>query len=98
MPHLRLIFTPAALAGIQRAYRFLAEKDADAARAAANAIRKQAAILQKFPHAGRPADDLEPEYKELLMPFGASGYVLVYEIYADCIVVLALRHQKEAGY
>lgn len=98
MPPLKLVWSPAALLGVQRAYRFLAEKDADAARAAVSAIRKYAAILKKFPNAGRPAEDLDPEHRELLIPFGLSGYVLVYELHAEMILVLALRHQKEAGY
>lgn len=98
MPHLRLLWTPNALQGVQKAYRFLAEKDPDAAMAAAGAIRRQAVILQKFPSAGRPADDLDPEHRELLIPFGATGYVLIYEVRDDAILVLAVRHQKEAGY
>ena len=98
MPHLKLVWSPDALLGVQRAYRFLVEKDKDAARAAAGAIRKQAAILKKYPQAGRPADDLDPEHRELLVPFGASGYVMVYELHADYVLVLAVRHQKEAGY
>lgn len=98
MPHLTLLWTPNALQGVQRAYRFLAEKDLDAARAAARAIRRQALILQKFPNAGRPAHDLDPEHRELLIPFGASGYALVYEVHGETILILAVRHQKEAGY
>lgn len=98
MPRLKLVWSPYALLGVQRAYRFLAEKDRDAAKAAAGIIRKQAAILKKFPNAGRPAEDLDPEHRELLIPFGVSGYVLVYEIYAEIILVLAVRHQKESGY
>ena len=72
MPYLKLVWTPAALRGVHRAYRFLFEKDKDAAGAAIAAIRKQVAILKKFPNAGRPADDLDPEHRELLIPFGAS--------------------------
>jgi len=98
MPPLKLVWSSGALLGVQRVYRFLAEKDVDAARAAASSIRKYAAILEKFPNAGRPAEDLEPEHRELLIPFGLSGYVLVYEVQAEMILVLALRHQKEAGY
>lgn len=98
MPRLELVWSPSALRGIQRAYRFLAEKDKGAAKAAAGAIRKQAALLKTFPGAGRPVDDLDPEHRELLIPFGVTGYVLVYEIYAERILVLAVRHQKEAGY
>ena len=61
-------------------------------------VRKQAAILKKYPQAGQVADDLEPEYRELLVPFGATGYVMIYEVRGDHVVVLAVRHQKEAGY
>jgi len=98
MPHLKLVWSPNALLGVQRAYRFLVEKDRDAAKAAASAIRKQAALLKKYPQAGRPADDLDPEHRELIIPFGASGYVMVYEVNADHVIVLAVRHQREAGY
>ena len=98
MPCVTVVWSPGALLGVQRAFRFLAAKDADAAKAAVGAIRKQAAILQKHPNAGRPADDLEPEHRELLIPFGLTGYVLVYEVHAEMILVLAVRHQKEAGY
>ena len=60
-----------------------------------------------FPHvgmaaallnAGRPADDLEPEHRELLIPFGASGYMLFYEVLGETVLILAVKHQKEAGY
>lgn len=98
MPYLSLVWLPSALTGVQRAYRFLAEKDTNAAKAAVAAIRKQAAVLKKFPHAGRPADDLDPEHRELLISFGATGYVLVYEVIGDTAYILAVKHQKEAGY
>lgn len=98
MPHLKLVWLPSALQGVQRAYRFLAEKDRDVAQAAVVTIRKHAAILRKFPNAGRPTEDLDPEHRELLIPFGVAGYVLIYEVHAEIILVLALRHQKEAGY
>ena len=56
MPYL-VKWLPQAIQGVQKAYRFLAEKDLDAAKAAAGAILQQAHILEKFPNAGRPADD-----------------------------------------
>jgi toxin ParE1/3/4 len=96
MPHLK--WTANALGGVQKAYRFLAERDMGAAKAAAKAIKDQSLLLQQFPNAGRPADDLDPEHRELIIPFGGSGYVLVYEVIADYVVILAVKHQKEAGY
>jgi hypothetical protein len=45
-------------------------------------------------------DDLPPEYREWVIDFGAGGYVALYR-YAgggDAVTVLAMRHQREAGY
>jgi toxin ParE1/3/4 len=42
--------------------------------------------------------DLEAEHRELLIPFGAAGYVLLYRVDGDDVLVLAVRHQKEVGY
>jgi hypothetical protein len=37
--------------------------------------------------------------RELVIPFGASGYVLKYEIASpQLVVVLAVRHQHETDY
>jgi len=100
MPPIKLEWSPNAILGTQRAYRFLAGKDRDAAKAAADTIKKQAAILKQFPNAGRPAEDLEPEHRELLIPFGAMGYVLLYRFDEDrtTVTILAIRHQKEVGF
>jgi toxin ParE1/3/4 len=94
----RLIWTPRAASGITSIYFFLADKNEEAAAKAVDAIRKGANILKKFPNAGRPADDLEPEHRELLIPFGGSGYAIFYEVVQDAVHILAVKHQKEAGY
>lgn len=94
----RLIWTPGASVGLERAYLFLAEKDEEAAVKALDAIDSGSLLLEKFPEAGRPASDLEPEHRELLIPFGGSGYVLLYRIEGALVYILAVRHQKEAGY
>jgi plasmid stabilization system protein ParE len=36
--------------------------------------------------------------RELLIEFGESGYVALYLVTDEHIVVLAVRHQREAGY
>ena len=77
---------------------FLEEIDADAAAKAVQTLVAGAGVLRRFPHIGRPSGDLEPEQKELLIPFGTAGYVLLYELAGEDIHVLAVRHQKEAGY
>lgn len=96
MPH--LIWTSRATSGLRQIYLFLAEKDIDAAAKAVDVIRKKANILKQYPNAGRPTDDLEPEHRELLISFGASGYALYYEVVDNAVHILAVRHQREAGY
>jgi plasmid stabilization system protein ParE len=97
MPHI-VIWSPQAIEDIQQAYRFLASKNLDTAQAVAKILFQQAEILEAYPEVGRPADDLEPEHRERIVSFGASGYVLLYEIINNTVIVLAVRHQKEVGY
>lgn len=97
MPYI-VRWTADASRGLERAYLFLAEKSDEAAISAIKAIREHTLLLEQFPNAGRPADDFDPEYRELLVPFGGAGYVLVYEIIGDVVYVLAVKHQREAGY
>ncbi len=94
----RLVWTNKAAGGLRDAYRFLADKNEEAAVKAVDAIRKGARLLEKFFNAGRPADDLEPEHRELLIPFGGAGYAVFYEVVGDAVRILAVKHQKEAGY
>lgn len=94
----RLIWTPQALADVQRLYRFLASKNIDAARRAVQAMRQGARVLAFQPAMGRPIEDLPVEFREWLIDFGDSGYVARYRLDGDVIVVLAVRHQKEAGF
>lgn len=94
----RLIWSPEALADIQRLYRFLAEKNPDAARLAAAAIRDGMQIVAEHPGVGRPVDDMDPEFQEWTISFGASGYVALYRLQQDVALVVAVRHQKEVGY
>jgi hypothetical protein len=51
------------------------------------------------PEIGRPFDR-DPSQRELIIPFGDSGYTALYrfDTASDAIVILAFRHQKEAGY
>jgi len=94
----RVIWTPGAASDLERAYLFLAEKDADAAIKVLDVIDDSSKILEHFPNAGRPAEDLEPEHRELLIPFGGSGYILLYRVENTLVHILAVRHQREAGY
>lgn len=96
MPH--LIWTPPALADVQRLYRFLAPKDEAAARRAIRTIRAGVKILAHQPQAGRPVEELDPAFREWLIDFGSSGYIALYRFDDKTVTILAVRHQKEAGY
>ncbi len=95
MPQVR--FSPAALRDLERLREFLRSRDAGAAKRAANAIIKSIHVLGQYPQIGRPVDEMEIEYRELLIDFGDSGYVALYRYEANLVTVLALRHQRQAG-
>ena len=94
----RLIWTPSALLDVQRLYRFLADKNIDVAKRAVQAIRQEINIIAQQPEIGRPVENMEPEFREWVIDFGESGYVVLYRFNGRDAVVLAVRHQKEAGY
>ena len=96
MPALK--WTPQALADVQRLHRFLADKNPGAAIRAVQTIREGVRILASQPRIGHPADDLDAEYREWLIPFGQSGYLVLYRIDAGAVILLAVRHGREAGY
>ena len=97
MPYI-VRWTDNAIDGLARIHVFLADIDPDVAQQALNAIGAGVDILEQFPNAGRPADDLEPDHHELLIPFGSSGYALFYEVTGETVLILAVKHQKEVGY
>jgi len=95
----RVIIAEGAAHGLERCRRFLVEKNPRASIRAGQAIEHQFTLLETEPGIGRPVDDL-PELRELIIPFGDSGYVALYhfDVKADSIFVFAFRHQKEVGY
>ena len=70
----RLIWSPEALADVQRLYRFLVEKNPDAARRAASAIHDGMQIVADHPEVGRPVGDMDltQEYCERVLARQAS--------------------------
>ena len=88
---------PAAIRDLQRIRDFLRPKNPDAARRAGEAIRQGVRILGTQPRLGRMIDDLPEAYREWLIDFGDSGYVLRYRIDGDAVTILVIRHQSEAG-
>jgi plasmid stabilization system protein ParE len=94
----RLIWTARALSDLSRLHRFLAPKNRDAARRATRTIRDGAKTLATHPEIGRPMDEMPPEFREWLIPFGAGGYLVLYRYDGTLVAILAVRHAREAGY
>lgn len=94
----RVIWSQAALLDVQRLYRFLAPKNLDAAKRAVKAVRTGFNVLQLQSAIGRPIDDMPTEFREWIIDFGESGYVVRYHIDSELVVTLAVRHQKEVGW
>lgn len=95
----QVIVTAGAAEGLERCRQFLAGKAPEAARRAGQVIEQQFLLLESAPAMGRPFPEV-PEWRELVIPFGDSGYVALYrhEPASGGVYVLAFRHQKEAGY
>lgn len=91
-----LIYSPRAFADLERFVTFAGEPGGDA-RSAIAAISEAIAILEHHPLVGRPA---ERDLRELVISYGKSGFVALYEFHPseDLVVILTLRHQREAGY
>jgi plasmid stabilization system protein ParE len=95
----RLIVTERAVIGLERCHRFLADRDPASADRAGRAIAKQLTLLCTTPAIGRPFRD-DAMLRELVIGFGATGYVALYvhRFEDDAVYVLAVRRQREAGY
>ena len=94
----RLVWTASALRDLARLHHFLKAQNPDAARRAIRAIRQSVTALAANPEIGRRAEDMPPEFREWLAPFGDSGYVALYRYDGKEAVILAVRHAREAGY
>jgi plasmid stabilization system protein ParE len=96
MPPLK--WSQPALLDVARLHDFLAPKSREAARRAVRAIREGMKAIGKFPESGRPVEHLPSEFREWVIEFGQGAYLALYYYDGREIVVLAVRHGREAGY
>lgn len=94
----QLIGSPQVPLDVQRLYRFLAHKNQDAAKRAVTAIRQGVKVLTLRADMGRPVEDMDDVFRDWIIDFGDSGYVARYRLDAEKVIILAARHQKEAGF
>ena len=65
---------------------------------ALDAIREGMRLLSWSPYSCRKAALGNGRSRELIIPFGGTGYIALFEIVADEVVVGAVRHQREEDY
>jgi plasmid stabilization system protein ParE len=94
----RLKWSQPALLDIARLYQFLAPKSPDAATRAIKTIRQGVKALARHPEIGRPVEEMSPEFREWVIEFGSGAYIALYHYDGKEVVILAVRHGREAGY
>jgi plasmid stabilization system protein ParE len=98
-------WSEAALADLDRLHEFLLQRakvveDLELAEQALEAIRSAGDdLLARTPFSFRKAAR-SPVWRELVIPFGSTGYVALHEIRpaSRLVVVHAARHQREEDY
>ena len=98
----RVRFTEEARDDLDRLYDSLLQHtdgDFTVAERALRAIRDGITVLQLAPYSCRKATAGDPFLRELVIGFGASGYVALFDIEGnDTVTMLAVRHQREDDY
>lgn len=95
----QLRVSEAAQRDLERLFEFLAANDFQAAIRARAAIEKAYDFAETMPFACRKADQSDPFLRELVIPFGAAGYVALFEVENnEQVTILAVRHQREEDF
>lgn len=97
-------FTPEAVADLDRLFDFLLDQaqtveDAMRAYVAVEALRTAAnSHLSITPYSYRKVGQ-RPTLRELIVPFGSSGYILRFDIRTpERVLVIGARHQREEDF
>lgn len=95
----RVRFTEEAQRDLERLYDFILQRDDGdwaLAEGALEAIGHAVVLLQTSPFSCRKASADSALLRELIIGFGATGYVALFEVDdATTVTVLAVRHQRE---
>jgi addiction module RelE/StbE family toxin len=94
-----IVFDEDALTDLERIFEFNFERDPATALDHIDKIRTAVLILDAHPRIGRPLSG-GSTLRELIISHGRSGYIALYEYseVAKLIRIVAIRHQREAGY
>jgi toxin ParE1/3/4 len=91
-----ILFSPDATTDVERVREFLDINNPEAARRALHTIFAALEHVEKFPDFGKPTEDAD--IRQIVVPFGAAGYVVRYTNLPEQGNVLVLRvwHGREA--
>jgi plasmid stabilization system protein ParE len=89
--------TTTAAADLERLHQFIAGTDPGLAARQLASIRRAFTLLADHPLLGRA---VEHGHRELILSRGRTGYVAKYRYIPalNIVFILAVRHQREAGY
>ncbi|MBB3392522.1 plasmid stabilization system protein ParE [Rhizobium sp. BK275] len=92
-------YSDEALEDLERLYDYLITWDPDAAEKSYAVLQRAINLLEDFPFSCRKAAGDSSFLRELVVPFGSTGYVALFEIEEDHkVTILAIRHQREEDY
>ena len=93
----RVEVTERAIEDLERLFDFIAAEDPTRARKQLLSVRRAFELLADHPLLGREAEEGR---RELILSRGRYGYVAKYRWLPaeDVVLILAVRHQREAGY
>lgn len=95
----RVRYTQEARTDLRRLYSYLLDIDLTLARRARHSIDEAMRVLADFPFASRKVSENLPTLRELIIPFGSTGYVVLFEVEDNhTVTILAMRHQREGDY
>jgi plasmid stabilization system protein ParE len=92
-----IVFSTEALGDLERIFSFYDKLDRAFALQQLALIRSAILILNEHPRFGRP---LSADLRELIISVGKRGFVALfhYDEVAQNVLILGIRHQREAGY
>ena len=99
MPHVKLIPTTRFTRDLERLRRFLQNKSLTASKKATSAIRLALRSIAQYPESCRVVQE-NTAMRELIIPFGDSGYISLYEYDPETgtVTLHTIKHQKEDDY
>jgi plasmid stabilization system protein ParE len=102
----RVLFTEEAAEDLLRIEDFMIERelagatpDLDVVRRLRDAVERALRVLEFSPYSCRKAARaLNDKQRELIIPFGHSGLIAVFEVRGEVVRIGAIRHQLEQDY